>query len=148
MHLAVIPCSKRKVWDIYKFSRSPVPAKFAYIGTLTKMMINLCESYGVPYVILSGKYGFLLPDEFIEPYDQYLELTPEFIRMLRRQVREKGLDRYRSIVSFCLGYEYNLAVIKAFRGIAAEILCPLFRRTIFDYVKAAKMFFIRLFLES
>ena len=66
--LIVVSCGKAKVWD-----RSPhtgaVPARNAYVSSLFKVCCRYAEATGIPWVILSAKYGFLDPTESITQYD-------------------------------------------------------------------------------
>jgi hypothetical protein len=68
--LCVVPCGAKKIWDKYP-DAGPTPAKDVYIGPFAKK----CKEYAVKFypnswVILSAKYGFLLPDDIVPgPYN-------------------------------------------------------------------------------
>jgi hypothetical protein len=66
--LIIIPCGKKKVWD-NGVTKGPVPARSAYTGTMFKLGVKLAESMKADWIVLSAKYGFILPDHLIGPYD-------------------------------------------------------------------------------
>ena len=70
--LFVVPCGKRKIWDIDPyFKGEKVKARSAYKGGLSSSAIACAQTFehlGHPFLILSTKYGFLDPDEKIDMY--------------------------------------------------------------------------------
>ena len=77
------------------------------------------EASGGDWVILSAKYGFLLPTDLIPgPCEVTFEAPstgPMACETLGTQVQQMGLDRYAEVVGLC-GKEYRAAVEAAFRG--------------------------------
>lgn len=67
--LVIIQCVKSKIWDKNKTAPRFVPAKDAYISPYFKKMKGFAEKYGKRWGVLSGKYGFLLPETKIENYN-------------------------------------------------------------------------------
>ncbi len=100
MELCVVSCGKKKIWDVNSNAPRRVPAKYAYVGTLTRLAIKYAEKfYPNDWVIISAKYGLMHPDEEIENYDiQLLEISNTYIELLKKQIREKGLDKYSKII--------------------------------------------------
>lgn len=123
--LCVVSCGKKKTWDVSKFAPQRVKAREAYVGPLVRLMIQYAERFhSGNWVILSAKYGFLWPDEEIEPYDVTFPKRVDLaiIDKLRRQAEEKGLTRYRRIV--VLGSRRYSEVVKlVFRD--REVVAPL-----------------------
>lgn len=71
LSLIIIGCVKCK-------QDRPAPAAEMYTSDLWKKRRAYAEAAGVPWLIVSAKYGILRPDEVIEPYDKALtDLTPE-----------------------------------------------------------------------
>ena len=72
--LIVVPCADQKIWDIDPFYKGEkVPARYAYVGNYSKSCIRYAErreKLGDLFLILSTKYGFLLPDDLIEDYNE------------------------------------------------------------------------------
>ncbi len=132
--LVVVPCSRRKIWD-RQDAPVRVKARDVYVGPLTRLAIRYAESRNLPYVILSGKYGFLHPWEEIENYDQKLRLNRRFILLLQRQVYVKRLYMYSKVVCLCPGRTYTTATKLAFLNTGVQVECPLEG---LDYVTAMK----------
>lgn len=64
--LALVACSARKL-------DHAAPAKELYQGDLFKKQRTWLEKTDVPWAILSAKYGLVMPDDVIEPYEQALK---------------------------------------------------------------------------
>lgn len=65
----VIGCGKAKIWDKDPHL-GPVPSQVAYTGGLFRLCRRYAELYYPDrWLILSAKYGLVLPDEPIEKYD-------------------------------------------------------------------------------
>ncbi len=100
--LCIIPCGKKKIWDVDS-TAGPTPAAQAYLSAFHRN----CQAYaraffGENWAILSARHGFLLPHDLVpENYDVRFsptglgEISPD---QLRRQVLTKGLDRYDQVV--------------------------------------------------
>jgi len=67
--LVIVQCVKSKIWDKDKTAPKFVPAKDAYVSPYFKKMRAFAEKYGKRWAVLSGKYGFLLPETKIENYN-------------------------------------------------------------------------------
>ncbi|RXT35183.1 hypothetical protein B5V03_35460 [Bradyrhizobium betae] len=64
-----------------------------YVSPLYRKSLQLTELWGVPFYILSAKYGLLRPDELIEPYEQTLKTATkkekqEWAQRVDKQLRE------------------------------------------------------------
>lgn len=125
--LVIVPCSARKIWD-KEPQRGPTPAKNAYTGPLFRLARRFAEIHNYPWIILSAKYGFIEPDYIIpENYNvtfNDLKTNPVTVDVLRRQVEEKKLHRYKKIIVLG-GKHYVDAVRKAFQGYDVDIEAPL-----------------------
>jgi len=116
---------EKKIWDVSKFAPRRVKAREAYVGPLTRLMIQYAEKFHPGnWVILSAKYGFLWPDEEIEPYDVTFprKIDTVIVDKLRKQAEVKGLTRYRRII--VLGSKrYSEVVKRVF--LDREVVAPL-----------------------
>lgn len=75
-------CSKEKRMDI-----RPLPAQIRYKSDRIKKVNAIAKDKGFPFVILSGKYGILSPDEKI-PYYNHL-LKPKEAGLLTKRVTQQ-----------------------------------------------------------
>ncbi|MRH41823.1 hypothetical protein GH741_03945 [Aquibacillus halophilus] len=115
--LCIIPCGTKKIWD-RRGDIGPVRAQEAYIGTFH----NLCERYAEMFfnqwVILSAKYGYLLPDDIVDAnYDvTFNQKSNEIISTeeLRKQVQNKFLYNNEGIVVLT-GKKYIDVVTSSFQ---------------------------------
>jgi len=112
--LCIVPCGKRKIWD-KKPELGPVKAKEAYIGVFTKKCMEYAEKfYPNSWCILSAKHGFLFPEDIVPgPYDVTFnnpKTNPISIDELKRQAKEKALEKYEVIV--VLGGKKYVNIIK------------------------------------
>jgi hypothetical protein len=60
--IILIACSRSKL-------SHPAPAREFYTGQLFKCALKFVDHFNVPFYILSAKYGWLLPEEIVEPYN-------------------------------------------------------------------------------
>ena len=108
--LIVVSCGKAKVWD-----RSPaagdVAARDAYVSSLFKVCRRYAEATGIPWVILSAKYGFLNPTEPITQYNVAFGKSQDAIGIdvLRRQWTERFGHVCRVISLASKAYDARLA---------------------------------------
>jgi hypothetical protein len=58
----LVGAGKRKVDE-------PAPAQDLYVGGLFRLRRAFAEAAGVPWFILSPRYGLVAPDELLGPYD-------------------------------------------------------------------------------
>ncbi|GGM16688.1 DUF6884 domain-containing protein [Deinococcus aerophilus] len=83
--LVIVPCGASKIW-----ARQPdlgaVMAKDAYTGPPFVLHRQYAERFGDAWMILSAKYGFLAPDDFLPgPYE---------VTFKKRHGNEKPLSRH------------------------------------------------------
>ncbi len=102
MTLCVVTCGKLKIWNVRRSAPSRVPAREAYVGPLARLAIKYAERFFPDsWTILSAKYGFVLPDEMIENYDETfrnIRITDNLVLKLRQQAEKKGLLRHDVIL--------------------------------------------------
>ncbi len=94
----IVSCTKKKIWDINPNAPKKVQAKDAYVGNLFKLGKKLAEKLKAPWFIISAKYGILKPTELIENYNVTIDetdLTPEIVR---KQLVEKGVFKFKKLV--------------------------------------------------
>ena len=124
--LVVVPCGKAKIWD-REPGRGPTAARDAYAGGPFKLNRAYAERFADRWIILSAKYGFLVPDHTIPgPYEvSFLKPAsgPVSVATLRTQVTAIGLDRFPVVVGLG-GAAYRAAVAKAFAGTGARLVFP------------------------
>ena len=124
--LVVVPCGKSKVWD-----RQPhhgaAPAIEAYTGSMFRLNRQYAARFGDAWIMLSPKYGFIVPDFVIpETYDISFRLpatNPVSVEKLQRQVRDLGLDGYTDVTALG-GAGYRGAITAAFAGTGARLHAP------------------------
>jgi hypothetical protein len=100
--LCVVPCGKRKIWDIDQ-GAGPTRARDAYIGPFVRKCIAYAEKfYPDSWCILSAKHGFLWPDDVVPgPYEvSFLEpkTKPIGTEELAIQIKQKGLRGFDPVV--------------------------------------------------
>jgi len=113
--LLIISCSQRK-----KKIKGRVAAWDLYDGVIFRMLKKIEREKGLPkdldILILSAKYGFVMPSEFIEYYDYRLkkkdieQKKDFFLSGLMQKIENSNI----STVFICLGKDY-LAGIDSFK---------------------------------
>ncbi len=140
MILCVVACGKLKIWNVKKDAPSRVPAREAYIGPLTRLAIKYAEKFFPDsWVILSAKYGFVLPDEMVENYDKTfknVKVTDDLVLKLRRQAEEKGLLKH-DIILVIGGRAYCDVCRRVFYD--RKVLAPLEGRGLGEMIKILSM---------
>jgi hypothetical protein len=124
--LVIVSCGKSKIWDKFP-NAGQTKAKNAYISGYFKWNRRYAEKFSDRWMILSAKYGFIEPD-FIIPENYNVSFlhpstNPISIAELRKQIKEKGLDRFDKIVVLG-GSKYVDIVRKAFQGYDVEVVAP------------------------
>jgi hypothetical protein len=122
--LAVIACSKRKIWD--EGHKGGALARDTYRGTLFKMATRFADKHLDDWVVLSGRHGFLSPGSKVPgPYNTKLprRLRHRQTERLRAQVIQKGLHGYKRAVVFG-GHDYANAAKVAFQPFNVEVVRP------------------------
>jgi len=106
---ALISCSKSKGGhrDL---------ARNMYVSPLYRKSVMVAEAWGLPFSILSAKYGLLDPDETIEPYDLTLkgaskQFKSEWAHKVDQQIRNSVYRTKQLIV--LAGDDYYAPLIEA-----------------------------------
>ena len=117
MKIAIIACSNKKR-DVTCHARD------MYQGQLFKFSVEYAESWGMPWYIISAKYGIIHPDKMIDPYNERVptkaaDITPwSNTRNYEAYcVPPKGMDK--TFVLLC-GKDYK----QAFRDGINKSACP------------------------
>ncbi|QYR19988.1 hypothetical protein KZ483_19220 [Paenibacillus sp. sptzw28] len=100
--LCIIPCGVKKIWDSNPEASGPYEAQIVYTGTLHKKCQYYANMFFEKWVILSAKYGFLLPGDTVP--DNYnaafgsnsSQIIP--LAELRLQAEDKQLTDIQEIV--------------------------------------------------
>ncbi len=100
--LCIISCGKRKIWDNNP-SNTSIKAKYLYTGVFTKKCIEYAEKmYNNSYCIMSAKYGFIFPEEYIKgPYNECFHIknsNPISKEALSQQIKDKKLNNYDKVI--------------------------------------------------
>jgi cytoplasmic iron level regulating protein YaaA (DUF328/UPF0246 family) len=110
MIVALVSCGSEKSPASKKH---PVPAKDLYTGGLFRQARAYAERHADAWLILSGKYGVLHPDDLVGWYDVWLGKLPLAEReawgeRVRRELKELGVwDKHIVLLG---GKEYERAV--------------------------------------
>lgn len=116
---ALISCSKSKGGhrDI---------ARDMYVSPLYRKSVQLAELWGVPFYILSAKYGLLHPNDLIEPYEQTLKTATkkekqDWAQRVDKKIRE--LPRKKLVV--LAGDDYFAPLVEASSGAPLDYFAPM-----------------------
>jgi hypothetical protein len=124
----IVSCVSKKIWDIEPDAPQRWPAGTAYAGAYFTKNRLYAMSFGEAWCILSAKFGLMLPEDEIENYNVTFKhrRNTELVTLseLSKQVKEKGLSRYRTI-QVLGGREYVDKVVAAFAGSGVQIQAPL-----------------------
>lgn len=99
--LCIVPCGMGKIWDKYP-NAGPTIARYVYIGQFAVKCREYAETfYPASWCILSAKYGFLFPDDFVEANYNVtfsdLKTNPISLDTLAQQIAPKGLNCFDEI---------------------------------------------------
>lgn len=123
----IIPCGKKKIWDVHP-EKGETKVKDAYIGVFHNLCKQYAEKFGDEWVILSAKYGYLLPEEYVKgAYDLSFDHKNKSVislEALQAQVRRKKFDDFSSI-TVLTGKKYKPYIEKSFEGINVTMYYPL-----------------------
>lgn len=124
--LVIVPCGRSKIWE-REPERGPTRAAEAYTGTLFALNRAHAERFGDAWVILSAKYGFILPD-FVLPGPYEVTYTrastgPIAPAQLRQQVQVLSLRQYPVVVGLG-GKAYRAAITVAFAPFDVRLAFP------------------------
>jgi hypothetical protein len=138
--LVVVPCGKRKIWDINP-DAGPTAARDAYQGTPFKVNKEYGEACAARWVILSAKYGFIDP-HFVIPENYNVTFAdpstnPIDLAVLVEQVHSMHLAEFDRVVA--LGSAaYGEKVRVAFAGTGARIDTPTAGLSLFSAISTVK----------
>ena len=96
----IVPCTQEKVWDSEP-NLGAVPAKDAYIKPGFQAWRSYAEKTGLPWFILSTKYGLIQPDQLIERYNVPVSAAlanSSLLALLKRQGDEFNLRQFDRLV--------------------------------------------------
>lgn len=100
--LVIVPCGGQKIWD-REPGRGATAACEVYTSGFFRINRAYAERFGDAWVILSAKYGFVRPSDPIPgPYNVTFKRKasgPVSVEVLRKQIRDLGLDRYETVIS-------------------------------------------------
>lgn len=83
----IIACGSKKL-------SHPAKAKDIYVGSLFRGARRAAEATGLPWFIMSAKYGIIPPDQTIEPYDMtYGKTTGKKAWEISEQIQRLGMSR-------------------------------------------------------
>jgi hypothetical protein len=138
--LVIIPCGKKKIWDDGNILGA-VDARNAYTGTMFRLGVKYAEVCDADWVVLSAKYGFIFPDDRIEPYDVTFNnkaSNPISFKELDDQLTKLNLRDYQEIIALG-GAKYRELVIELFecRG-KKKVLTPFAGLSMGRYLRALK----------
>jgi len=124
MDLGLVSCTKSK-----RIHRCRAREMYSVSVLFRKAFSYATENYDL-VGILSAKYGFLLPDDIIEPYEltlkkmerrQRLEWADRVFRQLQERLELNGIER----AFFHVGKEYREFLIPKMEGIGIGCFVPL-----------------------
>lgn len=144
--LIVTECTKRKLnYDGTIIAK----AKYMYQGRIFKVVRKYSETMGFPYVIISAKYGLVIPDENISGYEKVLR-TNEDVENIRSTVETKlkpiideydkivviAGDKYRRVLSNLLDARFNSIKSKGYGDLCRIIEQAIPKdKTLIEYLK-------------
>ena len=122
--LVVVPCGQGKVWDKNPHA-GPTRACDVYTGAPFNVNRGYAEHFAERWIILSAKYGLILPD-FTIPSSYNVTFKRASTRqislsILRDQAKRQHLDLFPLVVGLG-GKEYRAAVKEAFAS--SQVVFP------------------------
>jgi len=103
--LIIVPCGKKKIWDRNP-SAGPTLARYAYTSNYFRLCVKYAESFSNKWLIFSGKYGLVDPDQKVDIYDKRGKASNDLRSKIREQLEPFISTGYSSIVSLC-GKKYS-----------------------------------------
>jgi len=103
--LIIVPCGKKKIWDETP-AIGRTPAKYAYAGNYFKLCVQYAERFSNKWLIFSGKYGLIEPDQKVDYYDKKVKASDDLRSKIRGQLEPYISTGYALIVSLC-GKDYS-----------------------------------------
>ena len=125
MNLAIIPCSKEKIWDI-KPQRHAVRADQAYRSAFHRYAAAYANKHCDHTLIFSAKYGLMEPDFLIEgPYDvTFSRNNDPYISMSVIKEQAQKYAHVHSITILC-PQDYAVRLEQAFSSLSPTLHFPL-----------------------
>ncbi|HEY5063282.1 MAG TPA: hypothetical protein VIJ04_00425 [Xanthobacteraceae bacterium] len=117
----LISCSKSK-------SGHRDLARNMYVSPLYRKSVLVADAWGIPFSILSAKYGLLDPDQAIEPYELTLkgaskQFRCEWATNVDRQVRGSAFAKKRLVI--LAGDDYYVPLVEAGAQDPLDFLVPM-----------------------
>ena len=138
--LVVVPCGNAKIWDGYP-DRGPTRAEHAYTGSPFKVNKDYARRFAHRWVILSAKYGFILPTFLIGgPYNVTFKkksTNSVSLSTLQSQIQVQKLDRFGVVIGLG-GKEYRTIMEQAFTQKQVKLCFPFAGLRIGKAMQAAK----------
>lgn len=100
MEAIIVPCTQEKIWDTRPYAGA-VPAKDAYTKPVFATWRSYAEQSGLPWFILSTKYGLIPPDFPINKYNVTVTTAAgdaAFLRRLRQQGDELNMGQFAKVI--------------------------------------------------
>ncbi|MCE4625433.1 MAG: hypothetical protein F7C35_06170 [Desulfurococcales archaeon] len=98
--VCIVSCGKKKLG-------TPAPAQQLYSGRFFRAQADAAMRIcGSKWLILSAKHGLLMPEDYIDPYDEKAKNPQHLAEKIKPQVSELGIER---AISF-LPRTYHLAL--------------------------------------
>ena len=100
MEAIIVPCTQEKIWATHP-DAGAVAAKDAYTKSAFLAWRQHAEESGLPWFILSTKYGLVRPEQPIENYNVPVSSAVAdagLRRLLEVQGRELGLSKFEQLI--------------------------------------------------
>jgi len=125
MNIAIIPCSKEKIWDIEPH-RKAVRADKAYRSAFHRYAAAYAQKHCHHTLIFSAKYGIMEPNFLIlGPYDiTFSRESDPCISVSALRTQAEQYSHATSIVVLC-PRSYAVRLEEAFSSLQAELHFPL-----------------------
>ena len=103
-----------------------MPARLRYIAPHIKLTEKIASDAGLPFFILSGKYGLIRGDQEIPNYDYYLEesAVEDLIKLVTKQIRDNNtteIDFYTKQKQTWAPYQNAIQKSSDFAGVLLNI---------------------------
>ena len=129
--LIIAACSATKLGST---SDTKAKAKDMYQGRLFRLTRKLAEKNNWPYVIISAKYGLLLPDDEIEGYEKFLknkkdveEIKPKVIPKLKEIIKDYDIilgivgGQYKKVIEELVDDKFIFIKSKGYGDLCSKV---------------------------
>jgi hypothetical protein len=120
--IVLVGCSGSKTTE-------PAPAAELFTGTAFRKAKELARAAGVPWYVISAKFGLLHPDEFIAPYDVYLpDQSGRYRAAWGRWVVAQIAERHElrgAVIEAHAGRAYCEPLVEPLTEVGASLFQPL-----------------------